>query len=1159
MKFRLVCALLALAAPLVAIAQQTVFYDTFGSSTLNQTNAFPGGTPTASSTSYTCASAKAAPNFSIAPGHLHLYCPATSTANSEAQAMFTKFPVSLASIGDYVELTYTFTDSTNLMNGVGGNGSGLLVGLFNSGGTSPLGGTILQNGGLGGASTAYIGGTSNWLGYNAQMFYNQTAGSAWGLFTRSVQAIAQNIDQELLYNYKTPSGATLSSITPPASFPFPNLTVGSQYTTQYRITLSAVGTLTISNALYTGNDTTGALIFSNVAATVTGGNLLTTNFDGLAIGFRAGGGTSLPAWTNDINSITVVAGLAAQAGPYFTLTSGGNGCGGATIGLNGSVSTNAYLLYTNGVFNGNIMLGTGSAISFGLQTSPAVYTIYASNLVTTSVGPMYGSQTVSQTAPVIAVEPANFSCVTNAPATFTVTAVGNTLSYQWYRNGVALTNGGNFSGVQTTNLVVSPAQAADAATTANGYYVIVMDPCGESVTSSPPASLTLLAPNNLVWQGNNPNNNWDVNTALNFTNAAGSAQVFIYGDDVAFNDTSANTTVGVATNVVPSVVTVTGTQNYTFTGPGSIVGFGELIDNNSGALTIDNTNSYTGGTFISNNATIDLGNNNSGGDGVLSGVVSISPTGVLNYNYYNNQNVNNTLAGSGTVNYESSLGGTLTLGISAANPNFTGVANLVSGVRVHAQTGSTYPFGNGSTVNVQNFSQAWCDTATYNNVFNIAGTGWIGTAPPTGAISVFGSIFTGAINLTADARISGTISGGTILCPITGPYQLEVWGNPGSYVLSIGPTNGVSTYASTLITSGTVRALNTNAISTGPLTMDVAGDLRLNSYNLTVSNLASTSSGNVTGTGATIQNIGATNAILTFGADNSAQEFDGIFFNGGTGSLGITKIGTGAETLTAASTNTGPVTVSGGSLLMSGGGSFNNASRIVAGNGAVYDVTGAGGTLTLNSGQTVAGQGTVNGNVVVSSGATINPGLPTGTLTVSGSVTMNSGSTYLANLNRSSSPNCSQLSASGGFTYAGTLFVTNVGTGLQVGDSFQLFASAVTGFSSIVTETNDAANGLAYTWNNTINSDGKITVASVVSLSATVNTNAPHIQISVTGNTLHLGWPTNAGWTLLSNSVGLAATSQWFPYANSANLTNADITIDPTKANVFFKMQYPYP
>jgi hypothetical protein len=78
-------------------------------------------------------------------------------------------------------------------------------------------------------------------------------------------------------------------------------------------------------------------------------------------------------------------------------------------------------------------------------------------------------------------------------------------------------------------------------------------------------------------------------------------------------------------------------------------------------------------------------------------------------------------------------------------------------------------------------------------------------------------------------------------------------------------------------------------------------------------------------------------------------------------------------------------------------------------------------------------------------------------------------------------------------------------------------------------------------------------------VSGGVNTNAPKVQVSVSANTLHIAWPTNAGWTLLTNSVGLTAANQWFPYPNSANLTNVNITMDPTKTNVFFRMVYPYP
>jgi autotransporter-associated beta strand protein len=1132
----IMCALLALTAPLAAVAQQTVFYDTFGSSTLNQTNAFPGGTPTASSTSYTCASPKVAPNFSISSGHLEVYCPSTSSANSEVQAMFTRYPVTLASVGDYVELTYTFTDMTNQMNNVGGNGSGFHMGLYNSGGTPPLGGTNLQNGGLGSGTTADVGGTSNWVGYAAQMDFSQTAITAWGLFTRPVQTIAQNINQELLYNDNNPKGVSLSTATNfLAPLPFPNLTIGSQYTGQLRITLSAVGTLTISNALYAGIGTGGTLIFNNVTTNgVTTTNVLTTSFDGLALGFRAVGGGV--AWTNDINSITVVAGLANQPGPYFTLTnlSGGSGCGSADIGLNGSVTTNVYLLYTNGVFTGHSILGTGSVLDFGLQTLAGVYTIFGSNIVTAVVGPMYGSQIISQSAPVITSQPANASCVTNYVASFTVAATGNTLTYQWYKNGIALTSGGDFSGVNTTNLIVSPAQAADAATPANGYSVVVRDPCGDSITSSPNASLTLQAPNNLVWQGGNPNNAWDLATTLNFTNRAGAFEAFSNADIVTFNDTSANTGVVISNSLVATLVTVSGTQSYSFAGPGSITGFGGLIDNDTAVVTITSANNYTGGTVISSNATLNLGDNSStADDGLLGGVVTINTNGVLNYNYYQNETIANTLAGNGTVNYESSYGGTLTLPISAVNSNFTGVANLVAGVRVHAQTGGSFAFGNGSTVNVPAGTQAYCDTETYNNTFNIAGTGWSGVTPTTGAISVYGCIFTGAINLLANARISGTISGGTILCAISGPYQLEIWGNVGSYVLSMGPTNGVHSYASTLITAGSVLALNTNAISTGPLAMDVAGDLRLNGNNLTVSNLSSVTGNpnSFTNTGPTIQNIGTNTATLTVGADNSSQEFDGIFFNGGTAPLGLTKIGAGTLTLTAASTNTGTVAVKGGTLMMTGSGSFSNATAIAVGSGATYDVTGAGGTLTLNSGQTLTGSGTVHGNVSASSGSVINPGDSIGTLTITGNATLAGGLTM--ELNRTNSPATNDsLVVSGTLTAGGVLTVQNLGPALHVGDKFKLFTHSVTGFSAINLPATDG-NGYGYTWVNNIGVDGSIQVL----------TAAPAIANFSFRSVINGNWSDVSTWQQSTNGINWVAAVGTPDYTASNILIQTGTTV----------------
>jgi hypothetical protein len=62
--------------------------------------------------------------------------------------------------------------------------------------------------------------------------------------------------------------------------------------------------------------------------------------------------------------------------------------------------------------------------------------------------------------------------------------------------------------------------------------------------------------------------------------------------------------------------------------------------------------------------------------------------------------------------------------------------------------------------------------------------------------------------------------------------------------------------------------------------------------------------------------------------------------------------------------------------------------------------------------------------------------------------------------------------------------------------------------------------------------------------------------MSVSGSTLSLAWPTNKGWTLLTNSVAVNASSQWYTFPGSASLTNVNFTINSAKTNVFFRMVY---
>jgi autotransporter-associated beta strand protein len=1164
------CAPLTLLASLPAVAQQTVFNDTFGSSTVSGIST-PGGTFTASSTSYDIGAPKAISTLAsvgtaITPGRFAFGMLATSSAYVEGQAIFTAHPVTLAVPGDSVDIQSIFTATTNLF--TGGPSDTMALGLFNSGGSVPYT-NLYNNGFVSTTTTAASGGVQNWVGYRGDLAYGgSTAGAGVTAtsitYSRPAQNQGNNLNQVLI---QTGSGGSLNgvnlgqnanTITP--------LTIGNQYTLDFRITLQTNGSLAMANTLFAGVGNGGAVLATNIA-TAAGANVLTTNFDALCLGGRRTGSVLT---TNYINQIIVTFTSSNQAGPYFNVASSGNPCTGSVdVTLDGSVTTNAYLLYTNGVYNGQSLAGTGAALDFGVQTAPATYTVIASNLVTGSMGPMVGKANVFAPGVTIALQPNPVSVVSNLPASFSVAAIGANLSYQWYKNGIPLTNNANLSGAQTTNLNFVATGAGDVAT----YTVVAQTPCGDSITSSPPAALTITPPRNLVWAGGNPINNWNY-TDAEFT-LSGSPTIFAPGDNATFDDTSAYQSVTISNDLTSSLVSVVGTKNYVLSGPNKLVGVSRVAVGGSATLTLVNDNNFSGGTVVSNGATLAIGDGTST-KGSLTGTVTVNSGGTLNYSSASPAitgtiNILNGFAGSGTVNFNDAAGATYATAANLViNSNFTGTININGFTALHASSGNAgYALGNGSIINAigdngnNSAPQIWLDPSAtaYNNTFNLAGTGWEGLSPFTGALRLYNCTVNGPINLLADARIGGTINGGTIQSVISGPHQLEVWGNTNSFVLIMGPTNGLpQAYASTLITGGSIQAANRNAISTGPLTLDSGGDLRLFGNNLTVANLSSINSGQILLIeGPRIRNMNTTNAAtLTVGTDGNNTEFDGTFSDGAAGTFGLTKVGSGTLTLTGINTNTGAVTVNGGTLALSGSASFGKALQLIANSGGFYDVTGAGGTLTLNSGQTLRGNGgTVKGALVAPAGSTVAPGFPLGTLTVSGTATVSG--TYRASLNRTNvSGNCSQFTSSGGsITYSGaTLSVTNLGPKLQAGDFFQLFPAATAGFATVVLPTNDVPNNAIYTWNNTVATDGRITLTGV---SVIVNTAPTNIVSSVANGVLTLSWPADhTGWTLQTqtNSLSKGLSTNWVDVAGSAATNKVIIPIGSTNGSVFFRMKY---
>jgi len=161
------------AAPLSLMAQFAVFTDDFHhGTTLNQTSN-PGGTPFASFTSYDIAATKNAqsgPSLTNNEFTLRLNA-STSSGLLEAQAVFTKNPITLVNIGDSITLTYTF----RMTNALQSTSAYLGQGLYNSGGTVPVAGA-LNNSGLGVAGSFTTGNAQQWQGIYSR-FFNGTSGT----------------------------------------------------------------------------------------------------------------------------------------------------------------------------------------------------------------------------------------------------------------------------------------------------------------------------------------------------------------------------------------------------------------------------------------------------------------------------------------------------------------------------------------------------------------------------------------------------------------------------------------------------------------------------------------------------------------------------------------------------------------------------------------------------------------------------------------------------------------------------------------------------------------------------------------------------------------------------------------------------------------------
>lgn len=251
-----------------------------------------------------------------------------------------------------------------------------------------------------------------------------------------------------------------------------------------------------------------------------------------------------------------------------------------------------------------------------------------------------------------------------------------------------------------------------------------------------------------------------------------------------------------------------------------------------------------------------------------------------------------------------------------------------------------------------------------------------------------------------------------------------------------------------------------------------------------------------------------------------------------------------------------------GGVALNGANTYSGTTRVTTGtllvNGSVADTS-----VTVLTNAMLRGTGTIGGSVTVQSGGTLAAGmaaggtLPTslpstlGTLTVNGAVSVSG--TVLLRINRTNSPNSDSLNVPN-FTInpGATLTVNNVGSAnLAAGDTFTLFSAPVSGSFNVTNLPALPSSNLA--WTNKLAVNGTIAVYSTVA-----GPGGPEVLTNsynaVTGN-WNLSWPANEGWRLQMNTNSLS-TGPWV-YVTDGTVSGTNITVNSTNRAVFYRLAYP--
>ena len=560
---------------------------------------------------------------------------------------------------------------------------------------------------------------------------------------------------------------------------------------------------------------------------------------------------------------------------------------------------------------------------------------------------------------------------------------------------------------------------------------------GQSLTLSGPISGTAaltkgVSAGTLVLTGSNSysgGTNINLGTLEFAANALGGTAVSINGGTLRY---AAGNTEDISTKTVtvgPSGATIdTNGNDVTLANTIGNAGTGGFTKSGAGTLTLGGSNSYTGSTTVAGGTLAISANENLGDLGanasvVLAGGALQTPASFTTGRTIVATSPSTLAAGNGTT-LSGSLAGTQPITRTGAGLlTLTGSSTGFSGGMVLAA--GTTTLGGGQA---NGFNAIGTGPITFQNgsVLNLNGVGQADNATSwgtlTGAITVAAGQ-SGTLNMPPRATVSGSLTGsGTLTVNVAGTRD-EFQGNWGAFAGSLN-----------LAGPGDFRLANfQNSVFTNSKLNIGAGVSVYQVFNPPSGSGTETVQqiGELSGAGSLGGNPVAGRFVnWTVGGLNTSSIFSGsINDTSAAGAAKLTKVGTGALTLTGTSTYTGATTVSAGSLLVDG----------LLGTTAV----------TVGSAGLLGGNGTLPGAVTVS--GTLSPGNSPGLITL-GTLTLNPSATTLIEVvsagTRGVDYDAIDVTGLSGLTYGGTLSFGFGGTPLLENTLLNVFGFTGTPSSS---------------------------------------------------------------------------------------------------------------